>query len=235
MEAEAVVTAVHEAGRIDTIEHLWRRSGVRVDTLRRMASADAFGSMGMTRQAALWQVRGLRDEKGELFENRQGKGTRRREARPPSGVHGNLPTIAPVVEVRQDYAALGLSLKAHPMAFLRRRLQVMQIVPCRVLTDEAACPNGCRIAVAGLVLIRQQPGTASGIVFMTIEDETGVANLIVRPRVFERDRKAARHGMAVAVAGRVERQGRVVHVMAHQFTDISRLLDDLASRSRDFH
>ena len=140
-----------------------------------------------------------------------------------------------MVEVRQDYAALGLSLKAHPIAFLRQRLQVMQIVPCRVLTDESACPNGCRIAVAGLVLIRQQPGTASGIVFMTIEDETGVANLIVRPRVFERDRKAARHGVAVAVAGRVERQGRVVHVMAHQFTDISRSLDDLASRSRDFH
>ncbi|MHC4414876.1 MAG: OB-fold nucleic acid binding domain-containing protein [Planctomycetota bacterium] len=98
-----------------------------------------------------------------------------------------------------------------------------------------ACPPGSELAVGGLVLVRQRPGTASGIVFMTLEDETGTANLIVRPHIYERHRAAARHGVVVLARGRLERQGEVVHILVDSIENADWALAELTARSRDFH
>jgi error-prone DNA polymerase len=146
-----------------------------------------------------------------------------------------LPDIPPAVRVRHDYAATGLSLKAHPVSFLRDQLAALKITPARALADQQRYPHGKRVAVAGLVLVRQRPGTASGIVFFTIEDETGIANLIVRPEVFERYRTAGKHSTILGAWGRVERQGEVVHVQTLRLASLDALGDGLTARSRDFH
>ncbi len=229
-EADRVAAAVGRHGRFASVVELWRASGVRVATMRRLAAADAFGSMGLDRQAALWAVRGLSDEPMPLFEERHG-GTKARRHE----VEERLPLVAEPRKVVHDYAATGLSLKAHPVSFIRRMLAKRGAVPAVELADPSRRPHGSRIAVAGLVLVRQRPGTASGIVFMTLEDETGVANLIVRPHIYQRDRRAARHGVVVLARGRVERQGAVVHVLVDKIEDAEPDLGDLAARSRNFH
>ena len=138
------------------------------------------------------------------------------------------------MQVAQDYGATGLSLKAHPVAFLRDTLAAMKIDPNATLRDENACPRHRRVRVAGLVLMRQRPGTASGVMFVTLEDETGIANLIVRPKIFERDRRAALHAPLVIADGRVERKGPVVHVLVSRLRGMPAPAD-VAVRSRDFH
>ncbi len=223
-EAAALAETVARHGPFDSIPRLWRESGVRVSTLRRLASADAFGSMGLDRQVALWAIRALSDEQLPLFQKVPGTFSNPR-----------LPRIAEPKKVVQDYAATGLSLKAHPVSFLRAELAAQGAVPAAELRDERCWPHGARTAVAGLVLVRQRPGTASGIVFMTLEDETGSANLIVRPQVYERYRRAARHGVVILARGTVERQGDVVHLMVRSLEDADQAMASLASRSRNFH
>jgi error-prone DNA polymerase len=137
--------------------------------------------------------------------------------------------------VRADYAATGLSLKAHPISILRQILEVQGVVMARDVQDEERFPNRKPVRVAGMVLIRQRPATASGIVFITIEDETGIANLIVRPQVYERHRAAARHSPFVLVKGHVERSGSVVHVQVSRIEALSEPEQSLFVRSRDFH
>jgi error-prone DNA polymerase len=225
-DADAMAGAVVRHGPFDTIRNLWRASGVRVTTLRHLASADAFGSMGLDRQAALWTIRELSDEDLPLFD---------RQADEPNGSHVALPRIAEPRKVIQDYAALGLSLKAHPVSFLRPMLEARKAVPAVELRDQKKWPHGAQAAVGGMVLVRQRPGTASGIVFMTIEDETGVANLIVRPHIYQRDRQAARHGVVVLARGTVERQGDVVHILVHALESADEAVQELAARSRNFH
>lgn len=131
-----------------------------------------------------------------------------------------------------DYATTTLSLKQHPLALVRDHLRSLKVVTA---ADVTAAPAGRWVKVAGLVLIRQRPGTASGIVFETLEDETGVVNLIVRPDVFDRYRPAARHAGLLQADGYVERQGQVVHVMAKRLFDLSHLLTGHQFNSRDFH
>jgi error-prone DNA polymerase len=135
-------------------------------------------------------------------------------------------------EVMTDYATTSLSLKKHPVALLREHLRSLKVTPAR---DIAHTPAGRWVKVAGLVLIRQRPGTASGVVFETLEDETGVVNLIIRPDVFDRYRPAARHAGLLQADGYVERQGQVVHVMAKRLFDLSHLLSGFQLTSRDFH
>jgi error-prone DNA polymerase len=131
-----------------------------------------------------------------------------------------------------DYATSGLSLKAHPLELIRHELDQRHIITAEKLNDPST--RGW-VRVAGLVLIRQRPGTASGIVFETLEDETGVVNLIVRPDIYERYRPAARHAGLLECHGYVERQGKVVHVMAKRMFDLSHLLAGYRLESRDFH
>jgi error-prone DNA polymerase len=153
----------------------------------------------------------------------------------PQADGSTLPPISEPRKVIQDYAALGLSLKAHPVSFIRPMLEQRGAVRAAELRDKKKWPHGSRAAVGGMVLVRQRPGTASGIVFMTLEDETGTANLIVRPHVYQRDRRAARHGVVVLARGAVERQGDVVHILVHALEDADRAVAELAVRARNFH
>ncbi len=130
---------------------------------------------------------------------------------------------------------MGLSLKAHPVSFCRAELAARGAVPASELADSRKWPHGSEAGIAGIVLVRQRPGTASGIVFMTLEDETGTANLIVRPHVYKRYRQAARHGVVVLARGTVERDGDVVHILVRSLENAAHALGGLAARSRDFH
>jgi error-prone DNA polymerase len=144
-----------------------------------------------------------------------------------------LPLMPLGQEVMADYATAGLSLKCHPVSLVRAQLSARGAMPTAVLRDRTT--DGRWVSVAGIVLVRQRPGTAGGIVFMTLEDETGTANLIVRPSIYDRFRPAARHALLLAADGRVERHGQVVHLLAFRLHDWSDLLADYHVKSRDFH
>jgi len=228
-DVRKIEAAVEEHGRYCRVVDLWRASGVRVQTLRTLASADAFGSMGLDRQMALWTVGALRDQSLPMFDGLADPVLE--EASVP------LPQVSPVTRVVYDYAATGLSLKAHPLSFSRQQLSRHRVIPTGELADERRSPHGRKVAVAGLALIRQRPATASGILFMTIEDETGIANLVIRPAVYERWYRALRHSVAIVAWGKVERQGQVVHVLVERAANLSSLTrgGEVKTVSRDFH
>ena len=132
----------------------------------------------------------------------------------------------------QDYDTLGLSLTAHPIDLVRDELSKLRVSRSAQLKTAR---NGQKIAVAGLVTHRQRPGTAKGMVFMTLEDETGAANLIIRPQVWQRDKRIGRSKLALIAEGHVERQGAVVHVQVRRLHDLSARIAPIRARSRDFH
>ncbi len=198
-------------------------TGIPVHAVRRLAEADAFSSLGLSRRQALWQAMALKDGDMPLFDAID-DGSREQPA--------DLPVMPLGSEVMTDYATAGLSLKRHPLSLIREKLAAEKVTPAGSLST---IPRGRRVKVAGLVLIRQRPATASGVVFITLEDETGVANLIVRPAIFDRYRAAARHSMLLQAEGKVERQGQVIHVLAFRLQDRSSLLEGFETRSRDFH
>ncbi|MDX1781413.1 MAG: error-prone DNA polymerase [Thalassovita sp.] len=196
-------------------ESVWLRAGVTPSVLERLAEADAFIGIGLTRRDALWQVRAIRAPKPlPLFSDpMDGEGIREPEM--------TLPNMHLGEEVVEDYVALRLTLRAHPMELLRPSIPG--------LTSHAqlpAAPLG-RISVCGLVITRQRPGTASGVIFITLEDETGVANIVVWPKVYERFRRSVMGGRLLRVTGRLEREGIVVHLIADQIEDLSHKLTEL--------
>lgn len=242
--ADAITTERKRGGRYASIDDLRRRAGVPVAALRRLARADAFQSLGLDRQAGLWAIQRLRDESLPLFDGVSGEARHASEASHSATEceshhrgepDARLPEVHMPIRVRHDYAAVGLSLKAHPVAFLRSRLASRGVTPAAALADTGKFPHGSPVRVAGIVLIRQRPGTASGIVFITLEDETGVVNLIVRPRIFERDRVAGRHATVLHASGRVERSGAVLHVLVSRLRSLDAWEAGLAAKSRDFH
>ena len=236
-----VEAAVAARGPFRDIAALRDASRIPVAALRRLAAADAFRSMGLDRRHALWQVRDLRDESLPLFDTPPANNAPiGGELAPlPSSLHpADLPPLPLSRHVIHDYAATGLSLKAHPISFFREELIAAGIRPASELRDPQRSPRASPFAVAGLVLVRQRPSTANGIVFMTIEDETGAANLIIRPEIFQRFRRPARLSVALAAWGRVERQGEVVHLLVRRLADLSRITpahEGLGPVSRDFH
>ena len=125
----------------------------------------------------------------------------------------------------EDYTHLGLSVKSHPLALLRARLSAEHIVTNKQLSET---PDGAQIKVAGLILVRQRPGTASGVIFATLEDETGVANIVIWPRTFERYRRVVLGSRLMGVQGKVQREGLVIHVVADTLLDLSHYLKHLA-------
>ncbi|HKF73521.1 MAG TPA: error-prone DNA polymerase [Stellaceae bacterium] len=219
---------------------LLARSGLGRAVLARLAEADAFRSMGLDRRRALWAVKGLRDEGMPLFaglapEQRQG-------AEPPV----RLPEMRLGEHIVSDYAFLELSLKAHPMALLRQSFTREGVVRA---VELATVEPGSLVTVAGLVLVRQRPGSASGVVFVTLEDETGIANLVVWPDTFERFRADLMGATLMSCQGRLQREGLVIHVVAERLIDLSKRLSrlnapaihslhqsgsELAVRSHDF-
>jgi len=250
-DADRVIDAVRRHGRFRSIEGLWRASAVPVGSLRRLARADAFRAMGFPRQQALWQIRRLRDEHVPLFMHAPGAveaGMGAGEIGGESSVEMRrdgaeapvpLPPVAPAVEVSMDYGSIGLSLKAHPMSFLRERLRAAGASPCRRVRQPRELPSGSIARIAGIVLVRQRPATAKGVVFMTIEDETGPANLILKPKIYAKFRRDARHSVIVLVEGRVERRNEVCHLLVRRLRGLDAWLaeseSEFASQSRDFH
>jgi len=215
---------------------LWRRSGLGKAALEKLARADAYRSLGLGRRPALWAIRGLDETPLPLFAA-VGLGQAKRE---PAVA---LPAMTPGENVADDYRALRLSLKAHPLAILRGDLASEGFVPCVKLQTHA---GGRTVRVAGLVITRQRPGSARGVVFVTLEDETGIANLVVWSYVFERFRHPVLGARLLGVEGRVQREGRVVHVIAERLLDRTPLLARLETDgsepgaaldvpSRDFH
>jgi error-prone DNA polymerase len=134
-------------------------------------------------------------------------------------------------EVVEDYGTVGLTLRQHPIAFLRQDLLTRRIVSC---ADAMAARDGRWLTTAGLVLVRQKPGSAKGVLFITIEDESGIANLVIWPQVFEKQRRIVLTSGMLAVKGRVQREGEVVHVIAHELTDLSGLLRSVGEREAPF-
>jgi len=244
-----------------SIERLAALAGISRFTIERLAEADAFRSLAHDRRAALWAARrldtiGLRRPRG---------GVKTDETLPLLTPHlGDelfpepnvaLPVMPLCEHVVEDYVATGLSLKAHPVRFFRERLNALGALHNVKLRDEDLTQDST-VTVAGLVLVRQRPGTSKGVVFMTLEDETDIANIIVWPKVFGQNRRTVMTSRFLAVRGRLQRAGLVIHVVAETFIDLSAELpllrdgdllsqrfsggplaqsDTLPLRSRDFH
>jgi error-prone DNA polymerase len=134
-------------------------------------------------------------------------------------------------EVVEDYGHVGLTLRSHPIAFLREELHQRRIVSC---TEAMEARDGRRPEAAGLVLVRQRPGSAKGVMFITLEDETGIANLVVWPKVFETHRRTVLAAAMIAVRGRIQREGDVVHLVAERLTDLSAELASVGNREASF-
>ncbi|MGR3463947.1 error-prone DNA polymerase [Limimaricola sp.] len=196
-------------------ESLWLRTGLAPAALERLAEADAFAAMGLTRRDALWQVRGLHAPAPlPLFADPlDGEGLAEPQV--------DLPPMHLGEEVVEDYVSMRLSLRAHPMELLRPGLPG--------LTPHADLPTTPlrRLAVCGVVITRQRPGTASGVVFLTLEDETGISNVVVWPKIYDRFRRAVMGGRLLRVTGHLQREGIVVHLIAEQIEDLSPHLSDL--------
>jgi error-prone DNA polymerase len=215
---------------------VWLRSGAPVSVLERLADADAFRSTGLDRRAALWAVKGL--DGGALH----AKAKRTTAAASPITAWPNsadlfderpvdLPSASLGEHVVADYAALGLSLKAHPVAFFREELGARGILTSSKHWEERLA--GRHVTVAGLVLVRQRPGTAKGVIFLTLEDETGIVNVVVWPKVFEANRRVLMTAQFLAVRGKIQREGLVIHVVAKELIDLTselrRLGDGIAT------
>jgi error-prone DNA polymerase len=206
----------------DSVRDLWLRTRLPPSVLERLANADAFNSLGLTRRDALWAVRALQraGDKDDLplF---------RRIAMPEMEPDVDLPPMPPGAQVVEDYRHLHLSLKAHPVSFLRRDLET------RGITRHEQLPgirSGERVTVAGLVLVRQRPGTAKGVIFMTLEDETGIANTIVWARAFEEFRPVVIGARLVAVTGPLQNASGVIHVVMERIEDLTPLLRRLSEQ-----
>lgn len=212
-----------------SVEDLKRRAGVPVAALERLADADAYGSLGLSRRDALWAIRGLADAPLPLFEAADA-----REARVAPELDEPAVALTPMTpgrEVVEDYRSTALSLRAHPVSFLRGDLARRRVRPCR---DLATTRDGRWIEVAGLVLVRQKPGSAKGVMFITLEDETDIANVIVWPGLFERERRLILSAAMIGVRGRVQREGEVIHLIAHRLVDLSDLLRAVGERDAAF-
>jgi error-prone DNA polymerase len=201
-----------------SVRDLWLRTGLPTTVLETLAEADAFRSLGLDRRQALWTVRGLVGIDGAetlpLFQSSGLPGLH-----PDSTV--DLPLISRGEDVIHDYRTLSFSLKAHPVSFMRKKLSDRGTISAAELSR---AKDGQRVEVAGLVLVRQRPGTASGIVFATLEDETGIANIVIWRKVFDTQRQVILKSKLLAVRGKLQVEGLVIHVIAESFTDMT---DDL--------
>jgi error-prone DNA polymerase len=259
-EAELTKLVAARGNGFSSIERLAAIADVSRFTIERLAEADAFRSLNLKRRAALWAARRL-DTIG-IATRRSGKaGAGLPLLTPHLGdeffpePEVTLPAMPLCEHVVEDYVTTGLSLKEHPVRFFRERLVALGAIRNAELRDEALS-NDTTVIVAGLVLVRQRPGTSKGVVFMTLEDESDIANVIVWPKVFEKNRRTVMTSRFLSVRGRLQRAGLVIHVVAESFIDLSAQLpwlrdgdlfspklsghpqpqsDALPLHSRDFH
>jgi error-prone DNA polymerase len=214
------IVASRAAGPFASVEDLARRAALDRRDLRCLAEGGALAALAGHRRQAHWAVAGLRPAPGIL-----------RDA-PLGEPQLELPAPGEGENIVADYASLGLTLGRHPIALLRDRLQELKLIPARALGER---PHGSRARAAGLVTCRQRPDTASGVVFVTLEDETGTVNVVVWRDLVERQRRELLGARLLGVEGVIERDGDVVHLVARRLSDHSRLLGQLLARSRDFH
>jgi error-prone DNA polymerase len=220
--ARRIETERTRKGPFQSIQEFARRVQVGRSTLRLLSGADAFASLKPERRDALWislppgetlpllEAAGLTDEDGPVPE---------------------LPEMTPQEQVVADYSAAGFSLKAHPVSFLRESLIQLKVASAEELP--MLTPDR-RVRVAGLILMRQRPATASGITFVTLEDETGISNLVIYPSVWQKFRQVAKFASVLLAAGRLQREGDVIHIVCDRLDDLSEMLQRLSPKSRDF-
>ena len=199
--------------------HALRDLGLSQSAIEKLADADAFRSINIDRRQALWEIT-VKDHPFAIFAGRHSN-----EDRDSSF---QLPLMSLPEHVVHDYASVSLSLKAHPVSFLREKLNTLHNVSTKELEN---LKNGDTVKVAGLVLVKQRPGTASGVCFMTIEDETGVANLVIFQNIFDQFRKAILHSRLIMVEGTLQRESDVIHVIVSHCYDISAFLNRLSGKS----
>lgn len=201
--------------------HALRETGLSETILEKLADADAFRSIGHDRRKALWNVSTQDYQPHALFS--------KQSQHDPAEENIVLPEMTPSEHVIHDYAITSLSLKAHPVSFVRQQLEQLHIRTTSSLED---AKDGDYVKVAGLVLVRQRPGTASGICFITIEDETGTANLVVFKRLFDEYRKEIIQSKLLMVEGKLQREGEVIHVVVKRCYNLSRLLNKLTVQTQ---
>jgi error-prone DNA polymerase len=209
---------------------VWRRGGLTKRQILALARADAFASMGLTRRDVLWAVRAFSEASLPLLEQRP----RPRDLEPKV----TLPKLTLGEQIVDDYSTISMSLRAHPLQLLRPTLSERRMANSQKLRETR---SGDFLQLAGLVLVRQRPGTASGVVFVTLEDEFGIANLVVWPKIFEAHRRIIMGSRLLGVAGKVQRdidqkgeEGIVIHLVAERLWDWSTDLDRIADLDGHF-
>jgi len=193
-------------------------AGVPQAAIEKLTDADAFRSLKLDRREALWEVPALNDKPIGLFAGQLSESAMEAQV--------TLPLMTQAEHVVQDYASTGLSLKAHPVSFVREKLDLLKVTATGRL---AQLKDGDPVKVTGLVTVRQRPGTAKGILFITIEDETGFANLVAFEKVFDKYRKEILQSRLLMVEGKLQIEGEVIHVIAHRFFNLSPLLRGLTA------
>ncbi len=215
--AARVVAARQADGAFESFEDLCRRASLSRAEADRLSGADAVRSLRLDRREAGWRALAVAGPDLPLFRTAG-------EGRPLSASAGALPVMNTAEHVAEDYATLSLSLKAHPVSFLREGLADLGFRPAEALKTAR---KGSRLGVSGLVLVRQRPGSAKGVLFATLEDETGVANIIIWPKVFDRFRPTVIGARLLGAVGRVQREGEVIHLVAERLVDLSPHLNAL--------
>lgn len=221
-EAEVHHLIEGRAGRFSTINEI-SDCGVSAATLEKLADADAFRSLGLDRRRALWEVSALSDHPAGLFKGQT-----------PNSAYEQtvaLPEMNLSEHVLHDYGSTGLSVKAHPVSFVRDKMNLLGVTTTAALRDKK---NGDTVKVAGLILVRQRPGTAGGVCFITIEDETGVANLVVFKNLFEdKYRREILHSKLLMAEGKVQKEGIVIHLIVSHCENWSKMLRNLTPLDRE--
>ena len=197
-----------------SIDAVWRRAGLGRRALSKLAQADGFAAYGLSRRDALWQVKGLSGDKPLPLFKSTGEGL-------PT-LLATLPEMSAGEQVFEDYVGTRLTLREHPIELLQERIG--HTVRAADLRDT---PDGSRVEVCGLVITRQRPGTASGVIFLTLEDQTATSNIVVWPIMFKRARGTVMTGRLLKIGGKLQREGIVTHVIANRIEDLSYLLDTL--------
>lgn len=222
----AAIVGARGEGAFESVEDVWRRSGVQRAAIEKLADADAYHAFGADRRQGLWKVRGLGEAPLPLF----AAADRAAQGFSAEGVEPDV-ALQPLTdgrEVVEDYRALQLSLRAHPLTFLRDELARRGVIRC---ADLATIRDGRHVEVAGIVLVRQKPGSAKGVLFLTIEDETGIANVILWPDRFEAQRRTVMSASMIGMKGRVQKEGEVVHVICDRIIDHGDLLHRVGEMS----
>jgi len=217
-----IETVRQRSGRFRSFDDFARRTQLGRSTLQLLSRADAFASLNVDRREAYWKSLPSREHL-PLFDDG--------DAPLPDESTPDLPQMSAQDDVVEDYSSAGLTLRQHPITFLRDQLTQLKAVTAQQLSE--LTPDR-RVKVAGLVLMRQRPSTAAGITFVTLEDETGIANLVVYPSVWQHFRQAARFASVMLATGRLQREGDVIHVVCERLDDVSQMLEQIDAKARNF-